>query len=283
MREPLTDWNREWVACAEEAAGKARNELLPEWFNQFLTNVCELPDRNSPDDEPEAVVATLEELRNCAIDAIEQCAAPTPIVATDAAAPTCMCSGLGPCEQRTDGLCRLKMAAPPDERAAMPQAGALTVEQWEAIAFAYTLLDEPRTENGKRYVSVLRTLLATYPTEQRMSDAARDVLAERARQVSEEGWTPAHDDEHASAALAAAAACYALLAAADVSDSADAWLQEWRKIALAIWPFDIERLKPSSPRCNYVKAGAMILAEIERIDRDPGDESIHHHAHGGDL
>lgn len=74
MREPLTDWNKEWAACADEAAEKARNELLPAWFNLFLTNVCELPDRNSPDDEPEAIFATLEELRNCAISAIEQCA-----------------------------------------------------------------------------------------------------------------------------------------------------------------------------------------------------------------
>ncbi|AEA65789.1 hypothetical protein [Burkholderia gladioli] len=88
MREPLTDWNKEWAACADEAAEKARNELLPAWFNLFLTNVCELPDRNSPDDEPEAIFATLEELRNCAISAIEQCAPPTPTVAADAAAPS---------------------------------------------------------------------------------------------------------------------------------------------------------------------------------------------------
>jgi len=70
-------------------------------------------------------------------------AAPTPTVATDAAAPKCMCSGLGPCEQRTDGSCRLKAQpcgvcegdcgaeasgyacqAQTDERAAM------TFEQW---------------------------------------------------------------------------------------------------------------------------------------------------------
>ncbi|KVS52214.1 hypothetical protein WK39_26510 [Burkholderia cepacia] len=54
---------------------------MPQWFEMFLTNVCELPDRNSPEDEPDAIVATLDELRNCALNAIEQCvsyAAPQP-------------------------------------------------------------------------------------------------------------------------------------------------------------------------------------------------------------
>jgi hypothetical protein len=48
---------------------------LPAWFDTFLTNVCEIPDRNSPEDEPEAIVATPEELRSCALNAIEQCSA----------------------------------------------------------------------------------------------------------------------------------------------------------------------------------------------------------------
>jgi hypothetical protein len=44
---------------------------LPSWFDAFLTNVCEIPDRNSPEGEPEAIVATLDELKRCALDAIE--------------------------------------------------------------------------------------------------------------------------------------------------------------------------------------------------------------------
>src|SRR5690606_39870520 len=39
--------------------------------------------------------------------------------------------------------------------------------------------------------------------------AARDVLAERRRQIEAEGWTPEHDDEHSTQELAFAAACYA--------------------------------------------------------------------------
>jgi len=44
--------------------------------------------------------------------------------------------------------------------------------------------------------------------------AARDVLAERQRQVTAEGWTPEHDDSHKAGSLAAAAACYTFNAAA---------------------------------------------------------------------
>ncbi|WP_155648315.1 hypothetical protein [Burkholderia cepacia] len=65
---------------ARAAASPAAAEL-PHWFEMFLTNVCEIPDRNSPEDEPDAIVATLDELRNCALNAIEQCvsyAAPQP-------------------------------------------------------------------------------------------------------------------------------------------------------------------------------------------------------------
>lgn len=42
-----------------------------------------------------------------------------------------------------------------------------------------------------------------------MSDGIQLISSERARQVSEEGWTPEHDDEHANGSLAMAAACYA--------------------------------------------------------------------------
>jgi len=53
-------------------ATSSQSGELPAWFSQFLTNVCEIPGRNSPEDEPEAIVATLRELRNCAKNAIEQ-------------------------------------------------------------------------------------------------------------------------------------------------------------------------------------------------------------------
>ncbi|MGT2505727.1 hypothetical protein [Cupriavidus basilensis] len=87
--------------------------------------------------------------------------------------------------------------------------------------------------------------------------AARDVLAERSRQVEGEGWTPEHDDEHADGGLAKAAATYAMYGS---GTNADWLLSYW-------WPWDARWWKPMDQRRSLVKAGALILAEIERIDR----------------
>jgi hypothetical protein len=81
-----------------------------------------------------------------------------------------------------------------------------------------------------------------------------DVLAERARQVTAEGWTPKHDDGYAQSELVMAAVCYAYHAARGEASA-------------NIWPWLLERWKPTTPRRNLIKAGALILAEIERIDR----------------
>ena len=89
------------------------------------------------------------------------------------------------------------------------------------------------------------------------TNAAMDVLAERQRQISAEGWTPEHDDDHGNGDLARAAGCYALYSARYYS----------RGNPPSIWPWAPEWWKPTESRHNLVKAGALILAEIERIDR----------------
>lgn len=96
-----------------------------------------------------------------------------------------------------------------------------------------------------------------------LSDAARDVLAERRRQISAEGWTPEHDDLHADGAIARAAAAYAI-------QSADYPMIKGPKRALAWWPWDRKWWKPTSRRRDLVKAAALIIAEIERLDRAEG-------------
>lgn len=91
-----------------------------------------------------------------------------------------------------------------------------------------------------------------------MSKAADDVLAERARQMSVEGWTAEHDDTHDAGEMACAAACYAINSAAPLVGS----------IATArYWPWDMRWWKPKDRRADLVRAGALILAEIERLDR----------------
>ncbi|MDI3943768.1 hypothetical protein QK430_27310 [Pseudomonas aeruginosa] len=101
---------------------------------------------------------------------------------------------------------------------------------------------------------LLAVLAAAPGTE--VPQAWLDVQAERRRQVTAEGWTPEHDDEHNGGELADAAACYALWAGGINPGN-------WREF----WPWAPEWLKHSEPRRMLVKAGALILAEIERLDR----------------
>lgn len=89
---------------------------------------------------------------------------------------------------------------------------------------------------------------------------AHDVLAERQRQVDVEGWTPEHDDEHDDGSMAAAAAAYALAGHPAVGSATAEKLWEAAGWA-ACW------FRPKDTRRNLVRAGALILAEIERLDR----------------
>lgn len=109
----------------------------------------------------------------------------------------------------------------------------------------------------------LHELLAAAPTQVQHSvpQAWLDVQAERRRQVEAEGWTPEHDDEHSHGQMARAAACYALAGSSAPNDGTAALL-----VSLA-WPWDQQWWKPTSARRDLVKACALALAEIERLDR----------------
>jgi hypothetical protein len=88
--------------------------------------------------------------------------------------------------------------------------------------------------------------------------ALEDVVAERQRQIEAEGWTAEHDDQHDFGDLAAAAGCYAINA------DAEGWLATDRQ---TYWPWDDAWWKPSTPRRDMVKAAALLIAAIERHDR----------------
>jgi len=97
-----------------------------------------------------------------------------------------------------------------------------------------------------------------------------DLIAlERNRQVLEEGWTLEHDDYHVDHELAQAAACYA-------------WPEPRPIEVKKAWPWDREWWKPTLPASgaesdwrekrdarvrDLVKAGALIAAEIDRLQR----------------
>ncbi|MGU1552863.1 hypothetical protein ACSERV_30275 [Pseudomonas aeruginosa] len=101
-----------------------------------------------------------------------------------------------------------------------------------------------------------------------MPQAWLDVQTERRRQVEAEGWTPEHDDQHSDGQMAQAAGCYALHAGGIGTD----WPGGIRNGSALFWPWDEEWWKPKSARENLVRAGALVLAEIERLDRSATEQ-----------
>jgi hypothetical protein len=90
--------------------------------------------------------------------------------------------------------------------------------------------------------------------------AIDDIATERKRQIEGEGWSMAHDDRHQFGQMAYAAACYALVDRAA--------LKTWFEYNFStIWPWESRWWKPKDRRRNLVRAGALIVAEIERLDR----------------
>lgn len=90
-----------------------------------------------------------------------------------------------------------------------------------------------------------------------MPTALEYINLERQRQIIGEGWTPEHDDQHTGGVLAAAAGCYALFT--------DAYPNEGQPPP--DWPWDASWWKPKDYRRDLIRAAALLVAEIERIDR----------------
>lgn len=140
--------------------------------------------------------------------------------------------------------------------------------QQEPVAWVYrrrdgkTFVTRNNYTDWRRYYESREPLC---PRPSAVTEAERDVLAERRRQIEVEGWTSEHDDqEHDTGDLAAAASAYALHAA----DMLNPYSQgDGRDLIPDFWPFSKKWWKPSVPRRDLVKAGALIIAEIERLDR----------------
>lgn len=92
------------------------------------------------------------------------------------------------------------------------------------------------------------------------SGGAMAIADERRRQIEQEGWAAEHDDQHQGGELAEAAACYAR-AASDPEG-----LTPFERLP-TFWPWGREWYKPGNPRRALVKAGALIAAEIDCLDR----------------
>lgn len=102
----------------------------------------------------------------------------------------------------------------------------------------------------------LRRLFEAMHIRRPLSPFMQAVVAERYRQIEIEGWSANHDDEHPPGCIAQAGGAYAIAAG------------QPRTNPPAIWPWADEWWKPRDFRRDLVRAGALILAEGERFDRN---------------
>lgn len=122
--------------------------------------------------------------------------------------------------------------------------------------------------------------MAADPTSPQPAGADR-IVAERQRQLDEEGWDAEHDKIHSNGDLVRAALAYAAEA---LPEHAGERIVELAKINRTgydrrvlelrdLWPWDFDedkRRRHGQVRCLEI-AGALIAAEIDRMLRDGGE------------
>ncbi len=109
-------------------------------------------------------------------------------------------------------------------------------------------------------------------------DGAAMIAAERKRQVEDEGHSSEHDDKHTFGELAEAACLYAecaeIQARGGTGEEMRECFEQGGPYAVCDWPWtneetgEYEGLKiDDNPIRNLVKAGSLIAAEIDRLQR----------------
>ncbi|BCA04061.1 DUF7220 family protein [Bradyrhizobium diazoefficiens] len=112
---------------------------------------------------------------------------------------------------------------------------------------------------------LLRRVFEALHIRRPLSSFMQAVIAERFRQIEQEGWSTTHDDAHPVGELAAAGSCYAIM-------------PTWRRRAdddfgrepPIVWPWSLEWWKPQGNRRDLVRAAALVVAEGEKFDRNRG-------------
>jgi len=89
--------------------------------------------------------------------------------------------------------------------------------------------------------------------------AIHDVIAERQRQQTVKGFSVEQDDTYVGFQLSAAAICYI-----EPMEAESYWPADWHD----------DSFKPTDTRRNLIKAAALIIAEIERLDRQLPEEGL---------
>lgn len=96
------------------------------------------------------------------------------------------------------------------------------------------------------------------------SFAVLDVVDERFRQIYEEEFSVDRDDTYVHGELAWAGATYAV---ATLEGNPASAVVSQETLAHQLWPWALNWFKPKDRRRDLVRAAALIIAEIERLDR----------------
>lgn len=99
---------------------------------------------------------------------------------------------------------------------------------------------------------------AAHPGDQ----VLREVFTERERQIVHEGFDASHDDDHGDGQLCLAATAYCQSASTCLSDTS-----VLSGKPPSYWPWSPAFWKPKTSRRDLIRAAALIVAEIERLDR----------------
>lgn len=102
---------------------------------------------------------------------------------------------------------------------------------------------------------LMRRVFEALHVRRPLSPFMQAVIAERFRQIDQEGWDTGHDDRHVRGELGRAGATY-LLHAGTASDTVP-----------GTWPWD-DGFKPKGLRRDLVRGCALGIAEGEARDRD---------------
>lgn len=92
------------------------------------------------------------------------------------------------------------------------------------------------------------------------------IAEERQRQIEKEGWSETHDDKHTNESLAYAAACYAIPNSGRNIFAGQGGLSN---VIRVLWNWDFTWWKPTPENRirELQKAGALVAAEIDRLQR----------------
>lgn len=100
------------------------------------------------------------------------------------------------------------------------------------------------------------------------------IAEERKRQIEVEGYTQQHDSEHTASEIIAAAQAYLesakLHLLSESFDPSSSWHKTnepfyWNNVK-DLWPWDEKSFKPTTAVRDFVKAGALIAAIVDRLN-----------------